>query len=51
MDLVIILAEADQQRVHPQNRPAFRSRSFSFSSSFSRFTWSVFKPPNSFRHR
>ena len=30
---------------------AFRSRSFSFSSSFRRFTWSVFSPPNSLRHR
>ena len=27
------------------------SRSFSFSNSLSRFTWSVFSPPNSFRHR
>src|SRR5690606_33608913 len=30
---------------------ALRSRSFSFSSSFSRFTWSPFRPPNSLRHR
>ncbi|RHZ92315.1 hypothetical protein D1122_19875 [Cereibacter sphaeroides] len=30
---------------------AFRSRSFSFSSSFSRFTWSDFRPPNSLRQR
>ena len=30
---------------------AFRSRSFSFSSSFRRFTWFVFRPPYSFRHR
>src|SRR4028118_53535 len=30
---------------------AFRSRSFSFSSSLSRLTWSVFRPPNSLRQR
>jgi hypothetical protein len=27
---------------------AFRSRSFSFSNSFSRFTWFVFRPPLEF---
>ena len=27
------------------------SREFSFSSSFSRFAWSSFSPPNSFRQR
>src|SRR4029079_16428146 len=30
---------------------ALRSRSFSFSSSLRRFTWSPFRPPNSLRHR
>ena len=30
---------------------AFQSRSFSFSSSFRRFTWFVFKPPFSLRQR
>ena len=30
---------------------AFRSRSFSLTSSFSRFTWSVFNPPHPLRHR
>src|SRR5690606_37881275 len=30
---------------------ALRSRSFSCSSSFSRFTWSPFRPPNSLRQR
>ena len=34
-----------------RSETAFRSRSFSFSSSFSRFTWSVFRPPYSLRHR
>ena len=34
-----------------RSETAFRSRSFSFSSSFSRFTWSAFNPPNSLRHR
>ena len=34
-----------------RSETAFRSRSFSFSSSFSRFTWSVFSPPNCLRHR
>src|SRR5690606_23569067 len=34
-----------------RSETALRSRSFSFSSSFSRFTWSPFRPPNSLRHR
>src|SRR5690606_18421426 len=29
-----------------RSETALRSRSFSFSSSFSRFTWSPFRPPN-----
>lgn len=29
----------------------YRSRSFSFSRSFKRFTWFVFRPPYSLRHR
>src|SRR5690606_36778584 len=34
-----------------RSETALRSRSFSFSSSFSRFTWSPVRPPNSLRHR
>jgi hypothetical protein len=34
-----------------RSETAFRSRSFSFSSSFRRFTWSDFCPPNSLRYR
>jgi hypothetical protein len=34
-----------------KSETAFRSRSFSFFSYFSRFTWSVFNPPNSLHHR
>lgn len=32
-----------------KSETALRSRSFSFSRSFRRFTWSDFSPPNSLR--
>ncbi len=34
-----------------RSETAFRSRSFSFSSTFRRFNWSDFRPPNSLRQR
>lgn len=32
-----------------RSETALRNRSFSFSRSFKRFTWSLFRPPNSLR--
>ena len=44
--------QAQEKRMTMLDRKtAFRSRSFSFSSSFSRLTWSLFSPPYSLRHR